>query len=53
MGGTVATALFDGIDMQTRQFVGSGCYFVPSEASNRKVETFEAVSAEFVGQVNL
>ena len=40
-------------DTQTRQFVGSGCYVVPSEPSNGKVETFETVSAEFVGQVNL
>jgi len=53
MGGTVATALFDGIDMQTRQFVGSGCYVVPSEPSNGNFETFETVSAEFGGQLNL
>jgi len=40
-------------DTQTRQFVGSGCYFVPSKPSVGEVTKFETVSAEFVGQVNL
>jgi hypothetical protein len=40
-------------DTQTRQFVGSGCYVVPSEPSIGEVTRFEAVSAEFVGQGNL
>ena len=40
-------------DTQTRQFVGSGCYVVPSEPSIGEVTQFETVSAEFVGQGNL
>jgi hypothetical protein len=40
-------------DTQTRQFVGSGCYVVPSEPSIGEVAKFETVSVEFVGQGNL
>jgi len=40
-------------DTQTRQFVGSGCYVVPSEPPIGEVTKFETVSAEFVGQGNL
>ena len=40
-------------DTLTRQFVGSGCYVVPSEPSIGEVAKFETVSAEFVGQENL
>jgi hypothetical protein len=40
-------------DTQTRQFVGSGCYVVPSEPSIGEVTKFETGSAEFVGQGNL
>ena len=40
-------------DTQTRQFVGSGCYVVPSEPSNGKVETFETASGEFGGHRDL
>ena len=40
-------------DIQSKQFVGSGCYLVTGTPSIGDVEKFETVSAEFVGQGTL
>lgn len=37
-------------DVQTREFVGSGCYVVSSLPAIGQVTTFETYSAQFVGQ---
>ena len=38
-------------DMQTKQFVGSGCYLVSNEPLVGEVSVFQNISVEFVGRI--